>query len=876
MKNEHDSDMPLDPDMPDHVDLPDNLESTSRKKLADREMLIAIGLTLAGKRDEAVSARRESGIEETWTKCEDAYLGIDDTNRNEFQGAKWAKPTSMEGPVTTNSATPRQDVRSTVFVRLTSRYVDSGSAKLAEILLPMDDKNFKISPMPNPELTLQQDDHRPVIDNATGQLAMRPLAEGETAPQPLAAPPGTPGAVVGPPTNAQPPASRPGSAPQPPAPPQAVPLTMADLADKALNDAADSAERAESRIHGWLIDCQYPAEVRKVLFDSARIGVGVIKGPTPRMSESFALMTGGSKARAALEIKRSIVPDATWVDPWNIFPDPACGEDIKSGDYILERDFLSPKKLRELKDLPGYLPDMIDKVLTEGPNKSREEGRNPNEPENKHRYEVWYYYGSLTKEELKAARAVGSNDVEDGKTEVYAIVTIVNDTVIKADLNPLETGAFPYHAMAWSRRAGHWAGVGISEQIDSPQRIVNAGTRALLNNAGKTAGAQIVIDKMSIIPSDGSWTITPDKVWFLADGAQIDDVRKAFMSVVFPNMTAELMRIIEFGMKLAEESSNIPLVTQGINDQNTPDTYGATQIQETNAHTLLRSIGNAFDDSVTDPIVRGMYEWLLLDPDVPDDEKKEFKIDAHGSAALVERAIQVQSLQKLGNLALNPAYGVDPRKWFAEMLRSLRLDPRKIQYTEDEQEQIAKNQAPPLPIAVAQLKAQSDAQIAQAKIQGQLQLDQAQMQHEQQALSSGQSTPHMAAASARVTEANIRAQSEQAIEASRAQSELAYAQQEAQTSRDAANARIQELQLQERIALLNYANQQKMNLETVKAQLAKSAMDNATKRELAQAQLQLQQSEGQRNRDHALHLSALSNSAETSSDQLAEGSGPAP
>jgi hypothetical protein len=31
-----------------------------------------------------------------------------------------------------------------------------------------------------------------------------------------------------------------------------------------------------------MVECQYTAEMRKVIFDSARIGVGVVKGPFPK------------------------------------------------------------------------------------------------------------------------------------------------------------------------------------------------------------------------------------------------------------------------------------------------------------------------------------------------------------------------------------------------------------------------------------------------------------------------------------------------------------------------------------------------------------------------------------------------------------------
>jgi hypothetical protein len=66
------------------------------------DLLATIGIAIGAKRDAAVSARKSSGIEDIWKECEEAYVGIDAANRDEFKGANWSKPVSMDGPVTTD------------------------------------------------------------------------------------------------------------------------------------------------------------------------------------------------------------------------------------------------------------------------------------------------------------------------------------------------------------------------------------------------------------------------------------------------------------------------------------------------------------------------------------------------------------------------------------------------------------------------------------------------------------------------------------------------------------------------------------------------------------------------------------------------------
>ena len=177
--------------------------------------------------------------------------------------------------------------------------------------------------------------------------------------------------------------------------------------------------------------------------------------------------------------------------------------------------------------------------------------------------------------------------------EVQAVVSLVNNRVIRAIRPVLESENLPFRVFNWRRRAGHWAGVGVAEQVKTPQKVVNAATRAMLNNAGMSAGSQVVGIMDGLIPADGSNKITPDKLWWLdpKSAAGIDDVRKAFAAFEWPNKTPELMSIVEYGFKLFEEHSSIPLITQGQSGDTTPDTFSGQQLQDNNANQLLRDVG---------------------------------------------------------------------------------------------------------------------------------------------------------------------------------------------------------------------------------------------------------------------------------------------
>lgn len=714
----------------------------NKKQAAQQaDLLDALGVTIAKKRDDAVAARKESGIEEIWQACEEAYLGIDDANRHEFSKAKWAKSRAIDGPISTNDVAV-DDNRSTAFVRITSRYVDFAASKMCEIALPIDDKAFSFEPTPVPDLVMQMQDQTPV-----------------------------PGVQVQGPDG------------------QPVQATVKDVIAQQVDAARQAAKKAEQRIYDWMVECSHTTEMRKTIHDAARIGVGVLKGPIPDKSKSQAVIRNGGMI--ALEIVEKTVPVTSWIDPWNLFPDPSCGENINDGDYVFERSYLGEKKLRGLARRKGWNADKIKQVLQEGPGKMYMEGH-PEEKKGKaKRFEMWQYYGVLSREELEAAGVTG---MPDGMDEMAAIVTLINDSVVRCILNPLDSGRFPYHVFSWSRRAEHWAGVGVGEQVSMPQRMVNAATRAVLENAGISAGVQIILDQGMVMPSDKEWSIRRNKIWFKNSDAVMDDVRKAFHIFEIPNLTNELMPIIQYALRLAEEHSSIPLVSQGQYAENgSPQTYGQAELQNNNALAFLRERGNMLDDSITEPLVNMFYEWLLLDPDVPDDEKGDFKINAHGTSALVEKAIQELTITQALNLSLNPAFGADPEKVYQLWLKSKRIDPRDVELDEQKKQQMANQQPPVAPqVQAAQIRAQADMQIEQARQQAGVEKMRMDMDRDTQ-----------------------------------------YAEELRQRTAMQHELSVQELNLRRDLAMLDYANREKISLETLKTQLARDAMKLQTTKELA-------------------------------------------
>lgn len=670
------------------IDEREALETLAREQEQARQAIFErFAEIVREKRDDAIKARAESGIEIEWREDEEHYEGIDDANRH----TSGLKPKALTGSFQQRDREP--PTRSTLFLNITRPYCDAAAARVADMLLPTDDRNWALKPTPVPDLVRQLQDKRPLRD-ANGQPLMRPVTDASGEPQMA------PGQMVGADGQAM-------------MQPVMQPMTVADMAQRAIDEARQAADRAQDQIDDQLVECRYHAEVRKVIESTAKLGTGILKGPYPLKRRSKAAMQ--TPQGWALVIQDAIRPASRVIDPWNFYPDPSCGDDIQNGSYTIERDDISARQLMDLKGLDGYLEDQIDAVLLEGPIDSRTKTRRlkqGQELSQKDQYEIWYFHGMVSRKDLEAA---GCDCGDDGdENEQYpAIVTLVNDRVIKAALSPLDSGEFPYDVMVWQRRVGHWAGIGVARQMRTCQRGLNAAARNLMDNAGLAAGPQIVVDRSKIVPADGNWAITPRKTWWTAPDVEIDSVKNAFIVVTIATMQPELMAIIQFFLKMAEDITGLPMLIQGQLGK-APDTVGGMQMLNNAASSVLRRIARTFDDRITEPHIGRYYEWLLLHG--PDEAKGDFQIDARGSSALVERDLQAQALMQMTGMSLNPAYGLDPEKVIAEALKSQRFDPKRLEMDDAKKAQLRQNPPQDPRIATAQINAQARGQELQAEL----------------------------------------------------------------------------------------------------------------------------------------------------------------
>jgi hypothetical protein len=794
------------------------------------DRLEELGLSLARRRDDWVAARRACGVEKRWIEDVDQYLGRDEATR---QTSSMMDSVERGFPVTNQAAKPQ---RSTVFVNITRPKTNAAEARLANMLLPTDDRNWGIKPTPVPELVkaaLQQADAQAAPSGAPAQgmppgpAAAQPGADPMAALMGGAATPAAPGTAP-----LQPPAAGAAQpvtgAPQPAATPVATqPGYIAGMAPTAyqtpdaqaqLQVAAQRAKAMQDEIDDQLTECNYNGQARLMLHDCAVLGTGILKGPivVNRVRKAWKPLTDAQRTVHMLEIVEETRPASERVDPWNVFPDPGCSEDVHAGRGIFEKKTYTSKQLRELVKQPGYLKAQISKVLEEGPQLATSPSQRDSQAQREltgdstaaEHYEMWEYWGEFSPEDLRAAGV----DVPDGATEaISGCVIIVNETVIKGFLNPIETGDLPYDFMVWEKVDGSCWGYGVPYLCRPAQRVLNAAWRQLMDNSGLSVGPNIVLKPTILQPADGRWEITGRKIWYLTDDAV--DARQAVATFDFPNHGQEIQQIIDLALKFADEESSVPMLAQG-EKGNAPDTVGGMTILMNSSNVVLGRMVRQFDDCVTRPHIRRYYDWNMAYSD-KDAIKGDFQVDARGSSALLVRDVQNQALIQLGQFQASGIVApmVNWEAWFKEVLKAQHIDPTDIMKTEAE---------------IAQLQHQPP-----------------------------QATPEQIRANTMLQVAQLNAQSRQQVAQAKAQGELAYAQTEASMAHDNHGARLQEMQMKRDLALLEYAQQHQLTLEQVKADLTKTAMQERTKRELAAAELQMRANESDKTRAHAFNREVL-------------------
>ena len=618
-------------------------------------------------RDKWVQHRAMSDVEKRWRRNAQLYFGERTESTGEFEN------TLRNGP-------PARKVtdgnRSRVVINIVRPKVDQAIARMCEILFPVDDRNWDIKPTPIPEVANMTGDQRKTVDPATGQ-----------------------------PTG----------------------MTAHEEANIVMDAAKKSADSMRNSIDDSLTECEYNGESRKMVENGVRLGTGIMYGPFParQTSKIWLPEPGGTQT---LQYNENIVPASQSLDPWDVWFDPACGNDHQRGRGFWMRRNVTRKELRAVVGLPGYDTDCIREVLRSSPNRIRvAEGRVQRDVIQEDSYEMWTYHGEIEPDEMLTLTERAGDPIED---VTFGVLVMVNDKVIGAMPSWVADETLPVDVWCWRKSDDSPYGYGLPDELEHQQRVVNSAWRQVMDNGRTSLGGQIVMKKGVIIPQNGSYEITPNKIWLAKD--DLEDVSKAFSVFEFNSHLQELLSIAQAAMAFADTESSMPQIMGG-EKGSAPETVGGMVMLYNNANAVLRQRVKLYDDNVTRPHIGRYYDWKMAnDPDP--DIKGDYEVDARGSTALIERDIQNQALLNLANITNNPRYTplLKEREELRAILKAFKVNPDELMKTEDQVAQDQQAQAqqgmPEDPrIAAANIKAQVDmAKIEDGKEARQLQVQQIQ------------------------------------------------------------------------------------------------------------------------------------------------------
>ena len=648
----------------------DDREMTDEQK-AEYEKSIkldAFGQSLAKTRSAAIGYRQQSGIEEIWQEDQDFYEGVDDLNRGDEHSIRTDKP-----PVAgTSRGTKTKGARgqSRVFPNISAPFCEAAAAHISDILLPTEDRPWSFDPTPVPEVIEQAEafaKENPDAAKESEKVGFLQRASDFVKAQS--------NEVVAR-NDAQ--------------EDQSEGMSKEDAFE--LSEMAKAiAEATEIRVWDWHVECQFNAQVRLALEDASKTGTGVIKGPVPKNQMNIgwkAPETTKDELGNAVESEGKIVitmdttPITKRIDYENLFPAPGCGDNVQNGDYVWERDFITIRQLRKLKKDPSYMTNQIDMILLEGPTRAiamlPETQSLTTSSEMKDKFEVWYGYCMAEREDLEAA-GCECGDIKDAHLDTF--VTLVNNRVIKASLPTTDYTGFPYDVFCWRKRKNFWAGIGVARQVRTAQKIVVGATRSMMNNAGLAGGPMLVFKQGVVRPADGVAGLAPRKIFYIAkDDQTIQDATKAIGQIKVDIMVNEMMAIINYGLQIAENNSGFPMLMQG-QMGNAPELVGVVNVLDKNTNAIKRRLGRNFSDDVMVPHLRRYYVYHLMYG--PDNEKGDLQVNVKGYASLVERDIQNQELGQMYTIVLDPRFGLDPKKWAEEFLKSKHLPAADLQVDDE-------------------------------------------------------------------------------------------------------------------------------------------------------------------------------------------------
>jgi len=316
-----------------------------------------------------------------------------------------------------------------------------------------------------------------------------------------------------------------------------------------------AAKKMQKKIQDQLEESNASKHLRSTAFEMALFGTGIMKGPFA-VDKEYPNWNDDGEYDPAIKT----IPQVSHVSVWNFYPDPDANN-MDEAQYVIERHKMSRTQMRGLKKRPYFRGAVIDEAIAMGENydkESWEDDLSDYAPDHgSERFEVLEYWGMCDTEMLKDQGVDIPEELED-TDELQANIWICNGKLLRMVLNPFKPARIPYMAAPYELNPYSFFGVGIAENMDDTQTLMNGFMRMAVDNAVLSGNLLIEVDETNLVPGQ-DLSVYPGKVFRRQGGAP----GQAIFGTKFPNVAGENLQLFDKARVLADESTGLPSFAHG-------------------------------------------------------------------------------------------------------------------------------------------------------------------------------------------------------------------------------------------------------------------------------------------------------------------------
>jgi len=419
------------------------------------------------------------------------------------------------------------------------------------------------------------------------------------------------------------------------------------LGEPQIAPAREAARLMEKAIHDQLHENNAVNVLRHSMFESTLLGTGIIKGP---LNESKMVHKWGVEKK--YEPYRRMFPRLESVSCWDFYPDPGATS-IEDCTYVIQRHRMNRQQVRALMDKPFFFPEAIAACLDQGPNYDDKyfedtiRHENLESHSNKDRFEILEYWGTL---DSKTAQDLDIPIPMDDLSEIPVNIWSCGNLVLRAVLNPFTPYRIPYFAFPYEINPYQLFGIGVSENMEDAQLLINGHIRMAIDNLALSGNVVFDVDEASLVPGQ-NYDIFPGKVFRRQSGV----TGTAINAIKFPNTAVENIQMYQAARQLADEETGIPSIMHGQTGvSGTGRTASGLSMLLSGANLSIKTVIKNIDDYLLKPLGESMFHWNMQFNDTTPEIIGDLEIKPQGTAAVMQKEVRSQRLTALLQTVANP------------------------------------------------------------------------------------------------------------------------------------------------------------------------------------------------------------------------------